>query len=87
MKNCEQNDYIEFEYNGETFFCLITDDNRPIRKIHGVEKMSRYANFYDSCKNSIVTGVAQYGSEEEMTNIRPILVKKWYEEYINKKSK
>ncbi|MGM9592101.1 MAG: hypothetical protein ACI3VK_05225 [Oscillospiraceae bacterium] len=37
--------------------------------------MSRFANFYDSDKNPIVTGWAEYGTMEEMTNITSHIVK------------
>lgn len=69
MKKYEQDEFIEFDYNGETLYCRITDNNEPIRIVRGVEKMSRYANFYNSDKSPIVTGWAEYGTVEEMTNI------------------
>lgn len=84
MRNSEQDEYIEFEYNGETFYCRITDNNEPIRTVRGVEKMSRFANFYDSDKNPIVTGWAEYGTVEEMTNITSFTVEKWYMEYLER---
>ena len=87
MKKYEQDEFIEFDYNGETLYCRITDNNEPIRIVRGVEKMSRYANFYNSDKNPIVTGWAEYGTVEEMTNITTFTVTKWYTEYLEKKEK
>ena len=49
--------------------------------------MSRYANFYNSDKSPIVTGWAEYGTVEEMTNITSFTVTKWYAEYLEKKEK
>lgn len=85
MKKCDQDEFIEFEYNGEIFYCRITDNNEPIRTIRGIEKMGRYANFYDGNKNPVVTGWAVYGTVEEMTNITPFSVVKWYSEYLKEK--
>lgn len=87
MKKYEQDEFIEFDYNGETLYCRITDNNEPIRIVRGVEKMSRYANFYNSDKSPIVTGWAEYGTVEEMTNITSFTVTKWYAEYLEKKGK
>lgn len=87
MKKYEQDEFIEFDYNGETLYCRITDNNEPIRIVRGVEKMSRYANFYNSDKSPIVTGWAEYGTVEEMTNITSFTVTKWYAEYLEKKEK
>ena len=84
MRNSEQDEYIEFEYKGETLYCRITDNNEPIRTVRGVEKMSRFANFYDSDKNPIVTGWAEYGTVDEMTNITSFTVEKWYMEYLER---
>ena len=87
MKKYEQDEFIEFDYNGETLYCRITDNNEPIRIVRGVEKMSRYANFYNSDKSPIVTGWAKYGTVEEMANITSFTVTKWYAEYLEKKEK
>ena len=87
MKQSEQDEWIKFEYNDETLYCCITDNNEPIRTVRGVEKMSRFANFYNSDKSPIVTGWAEYGTVEEMTNITSFTVTKWYTEYLEKKGK
>lgn len=87
MKKYEQDEFIEFDYNGEILYCRITDNNEPIRIVRGVEKMSRYANFYNSDKSPIVTGWAEYGTVEEMANITSFTVTKWYAEYLEKKEK
>ena len=87
MKKYEQDEFIEFDYNGETLYCRITDNKEPIRIVRGVEKMSRYANFYNSDKSPIVTGWAEYGTVEEMTDITSFTVTKWYAEYLEKKEK
>lgn len=47
--------------------------------------MSKYANFYNSDKSPIVTGWAEYGTVEEMTNITSLIITKWYAEYLEKK--
>ncbi len=86
MNRTWQDDCISFEYNGQMVFCRITDNNSPIRTIRGIEKMSRYANFYDCNNNPIVTGWAVYGTEEEMTNISPSMVEGWYKDYLNQKT-
>lgn len=80
MEKYKQDEFIEFDYNGETLYCRITDNNEPIRIVLGVEKMSRFANFYISDKSPIVTGWAEYGTVVEMTNITSFTVKKRYED-------
>lgn len=87
MKKYEQDEFIKFDYHEKTFYCCITDNNEPIRIVRGVEKMKRFANFYDSNKNPIVTGWAVYGTVEEMTNITSFTVIKWYEDYLERKGK
>ena len=87
MKKYEQDEFIPFSYDGEMLYCCIIDNNEPIRTVRGVEKMSRFANFYDSNKKTIVTGWLEYGTVEEMTNITSFTVAKWYEEYLEKKDK
>ena len=87
MKKYIQDDLIRFEHNGETFYCRITDNDKPIRMVHGIEKMSRYANFFDTNMSPITSGWAIYGTVDEMTNITPIMVEKWYCDYLNKKIK
>lgn len=84
MKNQWQDDCIHFEYNNQIIICRITDNKSPIRRIRGEEKMSRYANFYDSDNTPIVTGWAIYGPVEEMINITPTMAEKWYKEYLKR---
>ena len=87
MKNYIQDDFIQFEYKGETLFCKITDNNSPIRTVRGIEKMNRYLNFYNKNREAIITGWAKYGTVEEMTNISQLMLEQWYEEYLNKRDK
>ena len=86
MNNSNKDDYIKFDYNNEIYYCLITDNYQPIRNIKKVEKMNRFANFYNNKMEPIVTGWAIYGNADEMTTITPLMVKRWFEDYIKSKN-
>lgn len=71
-----------FILNGDTIYYHIVDDKKPIRTIKGVEKISRYINFYDINNNHI--GVKQiYGDFEDLSNISSYDAEEWYTQLKN----
>lgn len=74
-----------FDYKGSKISFQITDDQTSgVYMLNGVEKMSRYINFYDSCGNNV--GAKRiYGNVEEMQNITIQQASLWYEEMCNGK--
>lgn len=73
-----------FEYENDTIYYKIVDDNYPIKTIRGVEKTSKYFNFYDSNEKHIdVTHV--YDTFENLSNITPSYALEKYKEHISNK--
>lgn len=69
-----------FDYKGSKISFQITDNkNLGVCIVNGIEKMTRYICFYDSCGNCI--GVKSiYGNVEEMQNITVQQAILWYKE-------
>lgn len=81
-----QNQYSmdgSFECDGEIIYYKIIDDTRPIIKVQGVERMSRYISFYKESGEPIET-ISVYDTYEIMTNISHFDVKEWYQKHKNR---
>ncbi len=77
MKNVQFEIDGSFEYGGTTIYYRIKDDNRPIHKVNGVEKLSRFIEFYNS-NRCILYSRTVYGTIEEMQSISHFDAEKWY---------
>jgi hypothetical protein len=74
-----------FVHEGNRIFYNITENDRPIQMINGVEKMSRFITFYDAGEQNLGTR-AIYGEIEKLQNIWPEDALNWYlESYMFKK--
>ena len=65
-----------FEFEGETIGVRVKDDKKPIRMMHGVEKMSGFFDFYD--ENGYCGTEAFYEDFENMSPVRSHIAKKYY---------
>lgn len=65
-----------FEYDGETITYYVRDDGRPVRMVHGVEKMSGFFNF--TCNGVDLGTIAFNENYEDMTPVSNEIAMKYY---------
>ena len=83
MKN-RQNDCpydCHFEYDGKTIWVRVKPDNKPIRNVRGVEKMSGFFEFFDSNGTSL-GAIAFDENYEDMTPVRIAIAEAHYIELL-----
>lgn len=83
MKN-RQNDCpydCHFEHEGKTICVRVKPDNKPVRMVRGVEKMSGFFEFFDS-NGDTLGAIAFYENYEDMTPVRIAIAEAHYIELL-----
>lgn len=75
MKNRQKDCY--FEHDGKTIWVCVKPDNKPVRSVLGVEKMSGFFEFFDGDDNALGT-IAFYENYEDMTPVRTSIAEAHY---------
>lgn len=83
MKNRQNNCPYDchFEYEGKTIWVRVKHDDKPVRMVHGVEKMGGFFEFFDSDGNAL-GAIAFYENYEDMTPVRASIVEAQYIELL-----
>lgn len=66
-----------FEYEGKTIWVRVKPDNKPIRTVRGVEKISGFFEFFDDDGNTL-DAIAFYENFEDLTPVRTSIAEAHY---------